>query len=661
MTAPLHPAPPAGMPVEMRQHPAPVSADTAELAVAATSTPSQRQPLGQVLLQAGHISPADLMRALALQARARVRIGEVLVAHGMVSEEALLDGLARQWNTEVIDLAAMPPDPALIDAVGAAECLRFALVPWRRVGGATVVASARPESLAALLPRLEAALGPVVLAVAAEAAVQEAVTTARGQSLARRAETRTPDAESCRGSGLLHLRRIVLAAALLLALAALLAPVAVLAGLAAWAVLTLAAVTALRIAAAVAAMRERAESPPPWAPAPPEIARLPTVSIMVALHGEQGIAPRLVRRLDRLAYPRELLDVLLVVENDDHATREALEAADLPRWMRVVPVPEGTLRTKPRALNYALDLCRGSIVGVYDAEDAPAPDQILRVVERFHRRGSELGCIQGVLDFANARSNWLARCFTLEYASWFRMQLPGLARLGLVVPLGGTTLFFRRSVLEEIGAWDAHNVTEDADLGLRLARRGYRTELLDTVTDEEANCRPIPWVRQRSRWLKGYAVTYATHMRDPVGLWRDLGAWRFLGVQVLFLGSLSQAVLAPVLWSFWLLPFGVAHPLAALAGSAALMALVVAFLAAHAAQLAIDLVAVSAPRHRHLRRWAPTLYFYHPLATLAAAKALWELVVRPLYWDKTAHGLFDDPAPEPVLRAGAPAAARGAA
>jgi cellulose synthase/poly-beta-1,6-N-acetylglucosamine synthase-like glycosyltransferase len=190
-------------------------------------------------------------------------------------------------------------------------------------------------------------------------------------------------------------------------------------------------------------------------------------------------------------------------------------------------VPLGTLQTKPRALNYALSFAKGSIIGVYDAEDAPAPDQLHVVVNRFAQRGPEVVCLQGQLDFYNSHSNWLAHCFTVEYATWFRIMLPSLERLGLAIPLGGTTLFFRRDILESLGGWDAHNVTEDADLGIRLARHGYRTEIIDTVTQEEANARAWPWVKQRSHWLKGYAITYGVHMRSPLKLWRDLGAWRF--------------------------------------------------------------------------------------------------------------------------------------
>ena len=154
--------------------------------------------------------------------------------------------------------------------------------------------------------------------------------------------------------------------------------------------------------------------------------------------------------LGRLDYPRELLDICLVVEEDDTITQATIAGTRLPPWMRQVVVPRGGVQTKPRALNYALDFARGSIVGIYDAEDAPAPDQIRQVVDGFAMAAPEVVCLQGVLDYYNARQNWLSRCFTVEYAAWFRLILPGWARLGLVVPLGGTTLFFRRAALEAL-------------------------------------------------------------------------------------------------------------------------------------------------------------------------------------------------------------------
>ncbi|MBD3766133.1 MAG: glycosyltransferase [Rhodobacterales bacterium] len=385
------------------------------------------------------------------------------------------------------------------------------------------------------------------------------------------------------------------------------------------------------------------------------IARPPVVSVLVALYRESGIAARLVRRLGRLDWPRDRLDILLVVEDDDRATRAALDRPDLPDWMRVLVVPPGTLKTKPRALNYALDFCRGSIVGIYDAEDAPEPDQIRKVVARFHARPRAVACLQGVLAFYNPRTNRLSRCFTVDYAAWFQVMLPGLDRMGLPVPLGGTTVFFRREVLEEVGAWDAHNVTEDADLGVRLARRGYRTELIDSVTFEEANCHVIPWIRQRSRWLKGYMMTWAVHMRAPVLLWRQLGPRGFLGFQALFLGTIAQLLLAPLILSCWVAGLGAGHPLALVLPAWGMGLLVGTCLLAEAVTLFVNGLGLRRSGQPVGMGTLPLMHVYGPLAALAAWRGLWDLARRPFHWDKTAHGLHQ-PRPAPAARAGARAA-----
>jgi cellulose synthase/poly-beta-1,6-N-acetylglucosamine synthase-like glycosyltransferase len=455
------------------------------------------------------------------------------------------------------------------------------------------------------------------------------------------AENRVAAPESCRDWGSDSLAVKVALGFALFGLALWISPTFVALAFTVWASLTLALSTGLRAGAVMAALR-RQELPPPS----PIIARLPTVSVMVALFKEGDIAPRLIRRLDRLDYPRDLLDILLVVEEEDHLTRDALKTVDLPPWMRVVVVPDGPLKTKPRALNFGLDLCRGSIIGVYDAEDAPEPSQIRKVVERFYQRGPDVACLQGVLDFYNPETNWLSRCFTMEYAAWFRIILPGLQKLGLAIPLGGTTLFFRRAALEELGGWDSHNVTEDADLGMRLARHGYRAEILETVTEEEANCRALPWVRQRSRWLKGYMMTWSVHMRQPRLLLRQLGPWKFFGFQVLFLCTLSQFLLAPVLWSFWLVPLGVPHPLAATLPPIVMLGLIGLYLFTEVINITLNIMGMRRTNHKMSLLWVFSLHFYFPLGALASYKAAWEMVTKPFYWDKTSHGHFDQIAPD---------------
>ena len=613
-----------------------ISADLQDAPRGTGLVPRRSFAVGASLLREGVVAPDEMLTALSHQRRESGRLPDVLRARGLVVERDLLGVDARNWGIRLVDLDAALPDVRLIDAVGVQDCLRHGLVPWQKAGDVTIVATSRPEEFRRLRPMLEARLGPVAVGLASSRAILSAIHARRGDLLSRAAENRVAAAESCRNWPRLHRSPLAMAGLAVLITALLVAPLAT--GLAAlgFAVVSLACIVVLKLAATIVALR----APLPG-PDPASDAIAPVVSVIVALYREADIAPRLVRRLARLDYPAELLDVILAVEAEDRITLDALTRAELPPWMRVVVVPEGQVKTKPRALNHAFDHARGAIIGVYDAEDAPDPDQLQRVVARFQRSGPEVACLQGVLDYYNPCTNWLSRCFTIEYAGWFRLVLPGLAQLGLVVPLGGTTLFFRRDVLDRLGAWDAHNVTEDADLGIRLARHGYRTELIDTVTQEEANCRPLPWIKQRSRWIKGYIMTWAVHMRQPRLLWRQLGPKGFFGFQILFLGTIAQFLLAPLLWSFLLMPFGFDHPLHAALPPSAIRAMAAVFFLSEFANIFIGVVGLGRTGHRLNPLWVLTLKLYYPLASLAAYKGLVELATRPFYWDKTTHGLFD--------------------
>jgi cellulose synthase/poly-beta-1,6-N-acetylglucosamine synthase-like glycosyltransferase len=548
-------------------------------------------------------------------------------------EEAALLGLGR------IDPLERPPEKRLLALLGAEFCIATGLLPWRRCGDAVIVLSARPGQIGRHMGTLNRALGPVRMAHAPEADIRAAIMAVAGRHLVGEAESRVATEESCRSVGRAatsaRARGVLAFAVLALIGAVLMRPGFVLAGLTLWAVFWMVLGLGLKLMAFRAARR----APPPvegW----PRPDPLPVISLLVPLFQEAEVAARLLPRLTAIDYPREALDLCLIVEDDDATTQAALAALALPAWAQVIEVPRGTLRTKPRALNFALPFARGSILGIYDAEDLPHPRQLFDVATQFARSPAEVACLQGRLDYYNADANWLARCFTLEYAAWFRALLPGLARLGLVVPLGGTTLFLRRTALDAVGGWDAHNVTEDADLGLRLARHGLRTEVIHIVTEEEANARLWPWVRQRSRWLKGYAMTWAVHMRRPRLLLRDLGWRRFMGVQVLFLGALTQLALAPVIWLCWLPLLGLPHPLAGILPPVMLWTIGAVFLVSTLAEIVVHAWAVRAAGKARLMRWIPALILYYPLATLACWRGLLQILSRPYFWDKTAHGVF---------------------
>ena len=541
----------------------------------------------------------------------------------------------------IVNLEHQKPDARALDRFGIEAALRLGLLPLRPAGAITPVAGARRTDFDAALPDLEQALGPVAFCRAERHEIEAHIVDMRAPTLSARASARTSPSESCRGwSGRKLAAWGLVFGGLLLALAVAM-PQVLAVVLTLWATVTLLSVTALRSLAALVELNHARRLGQNWtsqrALRDPG-AEQPFISLLVPLYDEQDIAARLVERLDRLDYDRNRLEALLILEADDNRTRAALENARLPEWMRVIRVPAGGIRTKPRALNYALDFTRGDIVGVYDAEDAPAPDQLLKVARAFRTSGPRTACVQGVLDFYNARQTWLTRCFTIDYAIWFRLVLPGLVRLGLAIPLGGTTVFFRRDALDRIGRWDAHNVTEDADLGIRLARRGYHVAFIPTVTEEEATASVPAWIRQRSRWIKGYAVTWAVHMRDPLRLLGELGPLRFLGVQILLFGTLSQFILAPFLWSFWLILFGLPHPVDSILPWTAVVLLGALFLLSEVATLAIAALSVATPRHRWLIKWVPVMHLYFPLASIASWKGYAELIWKPFFWDKTAHG-----------------------
>jgi cellulose synthase/poly-beta-1,6-N-acetylglucosamine synthase-like glycosyltransferase len=595
--------------------------------------------LGEQLVEQRVISSQQLLVALALQARQNVPLGEILIAQEFASEEAVLRILAKQHDTYLVNLAASPPDPRLFSQFAPEDCLRHGFVPWRNQGDKVTFATAHPERISSIRVKLPLDIGDAQFVLAAHGDIQDAIHLHYGADLAVQAEHRTAPQDSCRDWSTSMMQLVLAVLILLCIVGALFAPVWLIWALFGAATFALALNAALKAACTVISLSAKPDRP---TTAGQKCAnRLPKISILVPLYRERDIAGALVKRLARLSYPRELLEICLVVEASDTVTESALTKGGLPRWMRVVRVPKGGVQTKPRALNYALDFTSGSLVGVYDAEDAPDPGQLHEVAKKFAQGGEDLACVQGILSFYNAKTNWLSRCFFFEYAGWFRVMLPGLQKLGFAIPLGGTTLFFRRDVLVKLGAWDAHNVTEDADLGMRLARRGYRCEMMNAVTQEEANSHLWPWVKQRSRWLKGYAVTWCVHMRSPLLLWRELGAWKFIGFQILFLSTLVSFILAPILWwSLLTFLFSWPNPIFDPMPANMVMASTAFFISAEIVTLAVFAAATANIDKRPSIGWVTTLPAYFIFGTLAAYKGLGELLFNPFYWDKTEHGMF---------------------
>ncbi len=369
---------------------------------------------------------------------------------------------------------------------------------------------------------------------------------------------------------------------------------------------------------------------------------LPVYSVLVPVFREAVILPQLVMALSRIDYPRSKLDIKLIFEEADTGTLEKALTLALPCHFECLVVPGGAPQTKPRALNYALAFARGDYITIFDAEDIPATDQLRRALQAFENGPENLACVQAPLGFYNSEDNWLTHQFTLEYAGLFHVLLPTLAAFDLPLLLGGTSNHFKTGILRQAGAWDPFNVTEDADLGIRLSRMGYKCGVIWSATKEEANGRLRGWIRQRSRWLKGWMQTYAVHMRNPLSLWRQLGPKGFFTFQALAGGMIVSSLVYPVfllLLLFILLQDQLLAGLNSLTGYILLALNGFNFILGYTAAAMIGVEGVRRTGQMHLARCVFGVPLYWLLVSLGAYLALWQFFTRPFFWEKTNHGL----------------------
>lgn len=399
-------------------------------------------------------------------------------------------------------------------------------------------------------------------------------------------------------------------------------------------------IVALRVISLLAVLR----LPPPRPLPDVREADLPVYSVIVPLFREANVVEGLVGSLSRLDYPATRLDVMLVTESADPATAAALRRIALPPHMRVLVVPDVPPRTKPKALNYALRQARGDYVVIYDAEDDPEPDQLRRALRMFQEGPDNLMCVQGRLALYNPRPRWIARQFMLEYAALFDAMLHALVRLQLPVPLGGTSNHFPRATLEALGGWDAYNVTEDADLGIRIARVGGVVAVLDSTTYEEAPDRLAIWVPQRTRWMKGFMQTWLVHMREPRRLWRELGAWGFIGFNAYLGGIVLSSLVHPIFLValVWEALFGkVLTPPESVMGGVLFAFSVFILVGGYVSGMVI---AALAAKRRRLMGLLPHLILmplYWLMISFAAYRAALQLMTKPYLWEKTPHSNRD--------------------
>lgn len=396
---------------------------------------------------------------------------------------------------------------------------------------------------------------------------------------------------------------------------------------------------------ALAWQREQRRIVPPTPLSP---AALPLYSILVPLYREDAVIGRLVQALTAFEYPPEKLEILFVVEEHDDLTRAALKRYRLPPFMRIVICPDGKPRTKPRALNIGLQECSGEYVAIYDAEDRPEPDQLAKAAAQFHASTEDVACLQAELAIEHAEAHFFTRGFALEYAVLFQLILPSFCAFGLPVALGGTSNHFRRAALLALNGWDAWNVTEDADLGLRLAWHGYRVAYLPSRTWEEAPAPFKVWRQQRVRWLKGWMQTSLVHLRSAPSRWRGLGLFRSVAMLHHLVGTPVAALLTPF-FAFALLAGWVGDTHGFL--HEGMIALGSALAIAGNATLLATLVSAR-PHLSAQARWQAIIFApaYLLLVSYCGWLALIELIHHPFRWNKTPHGESATPDSAPALR-----------
>ena len=379
----------------------------------------------------------------------------------------------------------------------------------------------------------------------------------------------------------------------------------------------------LRLAATVASFFKQPAPPQPVVPDDD----LPFLSILIPVYKEEAVVASLIAAIQKLDYPVDKLEVKLLVEADDEQTLLAIERADPPDWFETIPVPPGEPRTKPKALNYGLDFASGDLIAVFDAEDRPSPNQARAAAAAFDYGPANLAVVQAPLLIHNGHDAWMSQQFEVEYAIHFRIWLPFLARLRLPLALGGTSNYFRADKLRRAGGWDAWNVTEDADLGLRLARFGGSAAMISEPTWEEAPADLGVWMNQRTRWMKGHLQTWMVLTRQPIAVARGMGLRNFLSVLVTMGGSLLASIMhAPLLA---LLLVGMFTPFVSLEGWHAVL-----FIFGYGGAVAAALAA----RAKHATfAMLLTVPFYWPLLSFAMLRALFEMKARPHFWAKTPH------------------------
>tara|TARA_R110000868_G_scaffold29322_5_gene108943 strand:- start:3806 stop:5836 length:2031 start_codon:yes stop_codon:yes gene_type:complete len=609
---------------------------------------NRRKYLGELAVGAGLIDKSTLDTLLLQQIGQNTRIGELMVGAGHLRATDLAQLLSLQTGVPYIDLRAQPIDPTLCYTSDLDFYIRHNCIAWRWKNREPVYVAADPFRVRAAVEELEGR--PCRIYFASALAIRQAIQGRFLLELGERARlelANTSPENSAQNRLSVSQAWFIPVAILLLAYFAYEAPRAFLVAMNLTFAVGFFTIAALKLFSISVGLERRTNTENADTDASTRVkdTDLPTYSILVPLFREASVLPILAASLSKLDYPAAKLQILLIFEETDAETIAAAKSLNLADNVEFILVPFSFPLTKPKACNFALSFARGEYLVVFDAEDLPEPEQLRCAISAFRAGDEKLACVQARLNYYNQFENWLTRQFTLEYAAYFDLLLPAFERLGFPIPLGGTSTHFRTSALRKVGAWDPFNVTEDADLGMRLAMLGYKTGLINSTTYEEANCRIDNWMRQRSRWTKGWMQTYLVRMRHPIKLYKALGLRGFLGFQIIIGGFSISNLVHPLFFLSALvtatLAYGKAFPLPG--GDAQANAIAVANMLLLSTGYSISILAgMTAAAKRGLRPLilsALAMPAYWLLISFGSYRALAQLVSRPFHWEKTDHGL----------------------
>lgn len=605
-----------------------------------------RMQMAQMLTRSGLVTTEQLQRAMLEYARTGDPLGDILVAHGSISEDVLVAALSEVHQLQRVGLADFDPDPEVARRLPERTAQELQAVPVAEADGTVLLAVARPLG-AGVLDDLEELLGAPVRQLLANRTdldqLLQRVHSEHYSDVSTQLLMETAPESSAHVVVSSTQKAVLVMTLVAIVVCAVIWPMGTLIGLVGAASFVYLFVSVYKFRLTLRALGTHLETDV----TDDEIAalderHLPVYTILVPLYKEGNIVRRLVRDINALDYPRTRLDVKLLCEEDDVETIDIIRAMALPPHFSLVVVPDSQPKTKPKACNYGLQLARGEYCVIFDAEDRPDPDQLKKAVIAFQRVPGNVVCIQAKLNHFNQDQNMLTAWFANEYSMHFELVLPAMGASESPIPLGGTSNHFVTSTLRELGAWDPFNVTEDADLGIRLHREGYRTAMIDSTTLEEANSNVANWIRQRSRWNKGYYQTWLVHMRNPVGLLSQTGLRGFLSFN-LTMGSAFVLLMNPIFWGLTTL-YVVTQ-----AGFIQQLFPGLVYYAASAMLFIGNFVFVylnvagSLQRGEFgITRTALLSPLYWGLMSWAAWKGFIQLFTNPFYWEKTEHGLDED-------------------